>query len=59
MYDKELYVIIKAWNQYSRYLKTIPRVLYFDYQALKLLNGKLKLNARHPKHIEFFYAFLY
>lgn len=56
-YDKEFYAICQALDHWSQYLLPNPFVLYSDYEALKFINNKKKLNSRHAHWVEFLQAF--
>nr|XP_043619798.1 uncharacterized protein LOC122591603 [Erigeron canadensis] len=56
-YDIEFYAIIRAITHWSHYLKPKQFVLLSDHEALKFINGQHKLNARHPKWVEFLQSY--
>jgi len=52
-YDKEFYAIVRALSHRSHNLKPKAFVRHSNRQALKFLNGKPELNARHVKWVKF------
>ncbi|GKD03436.1 putative reverse transcriptase domain-containing protein, partial [Tanacetum coccineum] len=56
-YDKEFYAIIRSLDTWRHYLLSNKFVMFFDYEALKFINGQHKLKSRHAKWVEFIQAF--
>jgi len=52
-YDKEFYAVVEALYYWRHYLLPQEFVLYLDHEALKYLNSRKRLNARHSKQVEF------
>jgi len=56
-HDKELYAIVRALTHWGHYLKARPFVLHSDYQVLKYINSRHKLNPRYAKYVELLQSF--
>ncbi|XP_056695519.1 uncharacterized protein [Spinacia oleracea] len=56
-YDKEFYVIVRALDHWSHYLRSSHFVLHSDHESLKYINGQQKLSPRHAKWVEFLQSF--
>nr|GEX89142.1 hypothetical protein [Tanacetum cinerariifolium] len=56
-YDKEFYAIVCSLDTWRHYLLSNEFVLFYDHEALKIINGKHKLKPRHTKWVEFIQAF--
>eukprot|EP01018_Ginkgo_biloba_P018965 Gb_14600 [translate_table: standard] len=52
VYDKEFYALVQALKYWRHYLLPKEFVVFTDHQALKFINSKAKLNARHAKWVE-------
>ncbi|XP_017644587.1 uncharacterized protein LOC108485267 [Gossypium arboreum] len=59
MYDKELYVLIRALETWKHYLWPKEFVIHSDHEALKHLKGQTKLNQSHTKWVEYLESFPY
>lgn len=57
IYDKEFYVIMRALEHWSHYLRPKQFLLHSDHQALKFFNGQHKINPKHAKWVEFLQSF--
>ncbi|KAJ0522028.1 putative nucleotidyltransferase, Ribonuclease H [Helianthus annuus] len=51
-YDKEFYAIIRSLDYWRHYLLPNDFILFSDHQALKYIQGQVKLNPRHAKWVE-------
>jgi len=52
-YDKELYSLVRALQNWQHYLFPKEFVTHSDHESLKYLKGQSKLNKRHAKWVEF------
>jgi hypothetical protein len=59
VYDKELYVLVRALETWQPYLWPKEFVIHSDHEALKYLRDQTKLNHRHAKWVEFIKTFSY
>ena len=48
-YDKEFYVIVRAFEYWRHYLVGREFIPYSDHEALKFIQGQHKFNLRHAK----------
>jgi len=48
-YDKELYVLVRALENWQHYLWPKQFVIHTGHQSLKHIKGQSKLNKRHAK----------
>ncbi|KAI3498749.1 hypothetical protein L1887_34530 [Cichorium endivia] len=51
-YDKEFYAIIRSLEYWRHYLLPSEFILFSDHQALRYIQGQVKLNPRHAKWVE-------
>jgi len=58
-YNKELYALVKALQNWQHYLFPKEFVIHSDHESLKYLKGQRKLNKRHAKWVEFIEQFSY
>ena len=58
-YDKELYTVIRALENWQHYLMPKEFVIHTDHESLKYLHGQDKLNKRHAKWSSFLETFPY
>lgn len=58
-YDLEFYAIIQALRHWHHYLIQREFILFSDHEALKYINGKHKLNARHAKWVAYLQEFTF
>ena len=58
-YDKELYALVRALENWQHYLWPKQFVIHTDHQSLKHIKGQSKLNKRHAKWMEFIEPFPY
>ena len=58
-YDKELYALVRALQNWQHYLFTKEFVIHSDHESLKYLKSQSKLNKRHAKCVEFIEQFPY
>jgi hypothetical protein len=56
-YDKEFYAIVRSLEYWRHYLIHAEFILFSDHQALKYIQGQLKINPRHAKWVEFLQEF--
>jgi len=56
-YDKEFYAIIRCLDHWSHVLIAAEFMLHSYHEALKYIQGKHKLNARHTKWVEYLQSF--
>lgn len=56
-YDKEFYALVRALDHWHHYLIAKEFVLHSDHEALKYIQGQLKLQARHAKWVEYIQSF--
>ena len=58
-YDKELYALVRALQNWQHYLFPKEFVIHGDHESLKYLKSHNKLNKRHAKWVEFIEQFPY
>jgi len=58
-YDKELYALVRALQNWQHYLFPKEFVIHSDHESLKYLKSQSKLNKRHAKWVEFLEQFPY
>ena len=58
-YDKEMYALVRALENWQHYLWPKEFVIHTDHESLKYLKGQQKLNKRHAKWVEFIETFPY
>ena len=58
-YDKELYVLVRALQNWQHYLLPKQFVIHSDHESLKHLKGQSKLSKRHARWVEFIKKFQY
>ncbi|XP_028764585.1 uncharacterized protein LOC114722675, partial [Neltuma alba] len=58
-YDKELYALKRALENWQHYLWPKQFVIHTDHQSLKHIKGQGKLNKRHARWLEFIETFPY
>jgi len=58
-YDKELYALVRALENWQHYLFPKEFEIHSDHEFLKYLKGQSKLNKRHAKWVEFIEQFPY
>jgi len=58
-YDVEFYVVVQAVRHWRHYLFQKKFVLYTDHEALKHLQGKDKISARHASWIAYLQQFTF
>ena len=58
-YDKELYALVRALQNWQHYLFPKEFVIDSDHESFKYLKGQSKLNKRHAKWVEFIKQFPY
>ena len=58
-YDKEIYALMKALENWQHYLWPKQFVIHTDHQSLKHIKRQSKLNKRHAKWMEFIEPFPY
>ena len=58
-YDKELYALKRALDNWQHYLWPKQFVIHTDHQSLKHIKGQGKLNKRHARWLEFIETFPY
>lgn len=58
-YDKELYNLVRALQNWQHYLFSKEFVIHSDLESLKYLKDHSKLNKRHAKWVEFIEQFPY
>ncbi|KAJ4715126.1 Transposon Ty3-I Gag-Pol polyprotein [Melia azedarach] len=58
-YDKELYALVRALENWQHYLCPKEFVIHTDHQSLKFIRGQGKLNRTHAKWVEFIETFPY
>ena len=59
IYDKELYALVRALQNWQHYLFPKEFVIHSYHESLKYLKGQSKLNKRHAKWVEFIEQFPY
>ena len=58
-YDKELYALVRALQNWQHYVFPKEFVIHSDHESLKFLKGLNKLDKRHAKWVEFIVQFPY
>jgi hypothetical protein len=58
-YDKEMYALVRALENWQHYLWPKEFVIHTDHESLKHLKGQRRLNKRHAKWVEFIEGMLY
>jgi hypothetical protein len=58
-YDKELYALVRALENWQHYIWPTKFVIHTDHQLLKYLKSQGKLNKQQAKWIEFIETFPY
>jgi hypothetical protein len=58
-YDKEMYALVRALENWQHYLWAKEFVIHTDHESLKHLKGHQRLNKRHAKWVEFIETFPY
>ena len=58
-YDKELYALVRALQNWRHYLLPKQFVIHSDNESLKHLKGQGKLSKRHARWVEFLEQFQY
>jgi len=58
-YDKELYALVRALQNWQHYHFPKEFVIHSDHESLKYLKDQSKLNRRHAKWVEFIEKFPY
>uniref|UniRef100_A0A2N9HJT4 Reverse transcriptase domain-containing protein n=1 Tax=Fagus sylvatica TaxID=28930 RepID=A0A2N9HJT4_FAGSY len=58
-YDKEMYALVRALENWQHYLWPKEFVIHTDPESLKHLKGQQRLNKRHAKWVEFIETFPY
>ncbi|XP_035546592.1 uncharacterized protein LOC109014453 [Juglans regia] len=58
-YDKEMYALVRALENWQHYLWPKEFVIHTDHESLKHLKGQQRLNKRHTKWVEFIETFPY
>jgi hypothetical protein len=58
-YDKELYALVRALENWQHYIWPRKFVIHTDHQLLKYLKSQGKLNKQQAKWIEFIETFPY
>uniref|UniRef100_A0A2N9HEF3 Reverse transcriptase domain-containing protein n=1 Tax=Fagus sylvatica TaxID=28930 RepID=A0A2N9HEF3_FAGSY len=58
-YDKEIYALVRALENWQHYLWPKEFVIHTDHESLKHLKGQQRLNRRHAKWVEFIETFPY
>jgi len=56
-YDKEMYALVRALENWQHYLWPKEFVIHTDHESLKHLKGQQRLNKSHAKWVEFIEAF--
>uniref|UniRef100_A0A2N9GXJ1 RNA-directed DNA polymerase n=1 Tax=Fagus sylvatica TaxID=28930 RepID=A0A2N9GXJ1_FAGSY len=56
-YDKEMYALVRALDNWQHYLWPKEFVIHTDHESLKHLKGQQRLNKRHAKWVEFIETF--
>jgi hypothetical protein len=52
-YDKEMYALVRALENWQHYLWPKEFVIHTDHESLKHLKGQQRLNKRHAKWVKF------
>jgi len=58
-YDKELYTLVRALQNWQHYLLPKQFFIHSDHESLKHLKGQNKLSKRHARLVEFLEQFQY
>ena len=58
-YDKEMYALVRALENWQHYLWPKEFVIHTDHESLKHLKGQQRLNKHHAKWVEFIETFPY
>jgi hypothetical protein len=58
-YDKEMYPLVRALENWQHYLWPKEFVIHTDHESLKHLKRQQRLNKRHAKWVEFIETFPY
>jgi hypothetical protein len=58
-YDKEMYALVRALENWQHYLWPKEFVIQTNHESLKHLKGQQRLNRRHAKWVEFIETFPY
>ncbi|XP_062100496.1 uncharacterized protein LOC133806405 [Humulus lupulus] len=58
-YDKEMYALVRALENWQHYLWPKEFVIHTDHESLKHLKGQQRLNKCHAKWVEFIEIFPY
>jgi hypothetical protein len=58
-YDKEMYALVRALENWQHYLWPKEFVIHTDHESLKHLKGQQRLNRHHAKWVEFIETFPY
>uniref|UniRef100_A0A2N9IDR8 RNA-directed DNA polymerase n=1 Tax=Fagus sylvatica TaxID=28930 RepID=A0A2N9IDR8_FAGSY len=58
-YDKEIYALVRALENWQHYLWPKEFVIHTDHESLKHLKGQQRLNRRHAKWVGFIERFPY
>jgi hypothetical protein len=58
-YDKEIYALVRALENWQHYLWPKEFVIHTDHESLKHLKGQQRLNRRHAKWVGFIETFPY
>jgi hypothetical protein len=58
-YDKEMYALVRALENWQHYLWPKEFVIHTNHESLKHLKGQQRLNKRHAKWVEFIETFPY
>jgi hypothetical protein len=58
-YDKEVYALVRALENWQHYLWPKEFVIHTDHESLKHLKGQQRLNKRNAKWVEFIENFPY
>uniref|UniRef100_A0A2N9H063 RNA-directed DNA polymerase n=1 Tax=Fagus sylvatica TaxID=28930 RepID=A0A2N9H063_FAGSY len=58
-YDKEIYALVRALENWQHYLWPKEFVIHTNHESLKHLKGQQRLNRRHAKWVEFIETFPY
>jgi hypothetical protein len=58
-YDKEMYALVRALENWQHYLWPKEFVIHIDHESLKHLKGQQRLNKCHAKWVKFIEIFPY